>query len=234
MENAKITDYYKYSKSAKYLPHRSNESKSIDRDTFKDQQVSRDTKRKEIIIKVSTIKTKYSPKHYKGNLTLYNKRKGNSFFLFDIDNWITHTNNSFVNEESSNIVKFTSDKRQPNLKFTTSQFLTSFFKNQKVIPNRIRNKYFNRLRDLLIVQRQAINNRSSKLEFKNDNETRVFIKFSYKYHTFYLGWWINCNKCDTPVASVRAKNVSVCYNHMDKTHVIMKKRDITEGYIKGK
>ena len=137
--------------------------------------MSRDTRKKEIVIDISKINTNYTPKHYKGNFIIYNRRKGNSFFLFDIENWKTHTNNRFVTEESKRTTSFVSDKIKPNLKFTTSQFLTSFFKNQKVIPNRVRNKYFNRLRDLLIVQRQAIESRSNKLEFKNNNETRCLL-----------------------------------------------------------
>ena len=129
---------------------------------------------------------------YIGANTLYNKRKGNSYFLLDFapnrNQWAVFTNNrAFINESTdqgdflSYLPKetFVSRSRVPNLKFCISKFLTMFFKHQTFIPNGIRNKYYNRLRTLLINQYNAITHRLALERVKNDNKTKTFIKFSY-------------------------------------------------------
>ena len=50
-----------------------------------------------------------------------------------------------------------------------------FFKHQTFIPNGIRNKYYNRLRTLLINQYNAINHRLALDRVKNDNKLKLLL-----------------------------------------------------------
>ena len=117
-----------------------------------------------------------------GTNTLYSKNKGNTFFLLDLnglpsDNtWNILTNNyQFYNK---NPYPFISDKEIPNDKFLISKFLMYFFRCQKVIPSRKRNYYYNRIRQLLIIQKKALDNHLNSKQW-NDRKTKTFIKFSY-------------------------------------------------------
>src|SRR5438270_11998895 len=95
--------------------------------------------------------------------TLYSKNKGNTYFLLDFnglpsDNtWKILTNNyQFYNKDS---YSFISDKEVPNDKFLISKFLTYFFQSQNVILSGKRNYYYNRICQLLIIQRKVLDNR---------------------------------------------------------------------------
>ena len=100
------------------------------------------------------------PKRYVGVNTLYSRRKNNSYFLLDMEKifeddgtpvWTIHTNEKNYDKESNERF-FLSDRRNPNIKFVVSQFLTLFFKRQKVIPSSKRNYFYSRIRQLLLVQ----------------------------------------------------------------------------------
>ena len=229
--DAKITHYFKYGKKLSHNTFGKHQS------SISDQQVdyqshSHMTKKSdnrnpgkltgvktEITITVKEGIMKYTPNHFKGNFTLYNKRKGNSFYLIDVNNWALHTNNKRRNRQVDNL-KFSSDKKIPNLSFTINKFLELFFKSQKVIPSRVRNKYWKRIKKLLEIQSEAIKNRLNKAVKNRNKETKTFFKFSYKHHTFYLGWWIPCNAagCYIPVTCVKPEGNIRCYRHMEKTH----------------
>ena len=94
---------------------------------------------------------------------LYSKNKGNTYFFLDLsglssdNSWNIMTNNyRFYNK---NPYPFILDKEVPNDRFLISKFLTYFFRSQNVIPSGKRNYYFNRIRQLLIIQRKALDNR---------------------------------------------------------------------------
>ena len=93
-----------------------------------------------------------------GHNVLYSTRKQNSFFLFDMsgspDTWNIHTNHKTLRKAQP--YEFRSTCRQPNKKFLISSFLSAFFYTQKSLPNRIRHKYFDRIRTLLLQQWDAI------------------------------------------------------------------------------
>ena len=157
-----------------------------------------------------------------GANTLYSKNKGNTYFLLDLnglpsDNtWNIMTNNyRFYNK---NPYPFISDKEVPNDRFLISKFLTYFFRNQNVIPSRKRNYYFNRIRQLLIIQRKALDNRLNSKQW-NDRKTKTFIKFSYKHTTFYLGFYEMC-PCKRPAAVVQSNGRIGC--HMHQREIITK------------
>jgi len=132
-------------------------------------------------------------------------------FAPDRNQWTVFTNNrAFINESTdygdtfSYLPKetFVSRSRVPNLKFCISKFLTMFFKHQTFIPNGIRNKYYNRLRSLLINQYNAITHRLASFRSNNDNKTKTFIKFSYRHTTVYLGFHQPCTTCSCSTATV--------------------------------
>ena len=123
------------------------------------------------------------------------------------DTWTVFTNNRNHQNDADTLnylpeERFISRSRVPNIKFCVSKFLTMFFKHQSFIPNRIKNRYYNRLRQLLINQYNAINYRLSLMGVKNDNKTKTFIKFSYRHTTVYLGFHRPCNTCGCSVATV--------------------------------
>ena len=143
IENAKITDYFKISKSTK--DHHNEKHQSTSQKITNEQIIV--TPRDRLLanyrhmINIEIIDQQYKPRHYKGSYTLYNPRKGNSFYLFDEFNSTLRTNNKFLKEGEKIKVNFISDKKYPNINFLTSKFLHAFFLNQKVIPSRIKNKY---------------------------------------------------------------------------------------------
>jgi hypothetical protein len=152
-----------------------------------------------------------------GANTLYSKNKGNTFFLLNLnglpsDNtWSILTNNyRFYNK---NPYPFISDKELPNDRFLISKFLTYFFRSQNVIPSGKRNYYYNRIRQLFIIQRKALDNRLNSKQW-NDRKTKTFIKFSYKHTTFYLGFYEMC-RCDNkfPAAVVQSNGRIGCHMH---------------------
>ena len=88
---------------------------------------------------------------------LYNTRKGNTYFLLGFSNedrWIIHTNQNRLHNTERSLVSSTS--KIPNNKFRISQCLTYVFRNQTAIPSRVRRKYFNRIRSLMLQQLDAL------------------------------------------------------------------------------
>ena len=84
------------------------------------------------------------------------------------------------------------------------------------IPKRIQNKYFGRIKDLIVTTAQATSNRVSSLS-TNNRQTRTFIKFSYKNMTFYFGMFWKCQSCDRPCAFVRSDyRTTCCLHHKDQ------------------
>ncbi len=157
-----------------------------------------------------------------GANALYSKNKGNTYFLLDVNglpsdnSWNIMTNNyRFYNK---NPYSFISDKEAPNDRFLISKFLTYFFRSQNVIPSSKRNYYFNRIRQLLIIQRKALDSRLNSKHW-NDRKTKTFIKFSYKHTTFYLGFYEMC-PCKRPAAVVQSNGRIGC--HMHQREIITK------------
>ena len=80
-----------------------------------------------------------------------------------------------------------------------------------LLPSKKRNYYFNRIRQLLIIQRKALDNRLNSKQW-NDRKTKTFIKFSYKHTTFYLGFYEKC-PCGRPAAVVQSNGRIGCHMH---------------------
>ncbi len=132
----------------------------------------------------------------------------------DSGTWNIHTNHTSLRKALP--YYFDSTSKQPNTRCLISKFLSAWFLRQAVIPSGIRNKYFGRLRALLLQQWTALQRR---LQSKNDNnkQTKTFIKFSYKHTTFYLGFYISCQHisklCSTLCAVVLSNDRACCHLH---------------------
>src|SRR5688572_27359744 len=173
-----------------------------------------------------------TPKRCVGVNTLYSVNKGNTYFLLDIDKitdgntWTIHTNNYRYAFTS----KYTriSDKQIPNDRFLISNFLTYWFRTQKVIPSKKRNYYFNRIRQLLVTQKRAIDNRKKGITLRNRN-TKTFIKFSYKHTTFYLGFYEGCH-CGLPAATVQSNDHFRCHVHGKEIIITPKNKSVQPNH----
>jgi hypothetical protein len=74
-----------------------------------------------------------------------------------------------------------SNKLLVNVKFRIMKFLTAVFAALP-IPIKVQNKYYCKIRDLLVIQYKLIINRQKSLT-NNNRKTYTYIKFSYKYLT---------------------------------------------------
>ena len=143
---------------------------------------------------------------------LYNTRKGNTYFLLGFSNedrWTIHTNQNRLHNTERSLVSSTS--KIPNNKFRISQCLTHVFRNQTAIPSRVRRKYFNRIRSLMLQQLDALVARKISTA-DNNRRTKTFFKFSYRKTTFFFGIYQPC-RCGLPAAYVLSNNRVRCHIH---------------------
>ena len=112
------------------------------------------------------IDTYVRPRSYAGCNRLYNKNLGTTYYLIDLtdlDSYriIIHTNRldlfDFALCSPPHVVHSTSKK--PNIGFIVSHCLTYILSYRKKLPKHARDKYFKRIRILLIAQHIATNNR---------------------------------------------------------------------------
>ncbi|PKK63043.1 hypothetical protein RhiirC2_789468 [Rhizophagus irregularis] len=103
-----------------------------------------------------------------------------------------------------------------NTKYRISKYLTSVFCGLPIDLN-ARNKYFCRIRQLLLDKLVAIENRLKKQE--KNRQTTTYIKFSYGKRTWYLGFYIPCSFCSNVCAYVMSNNRKVCQNCRSKVIV---------------
>ena len=161
----------------------------------------------------------FKPNRCNGSNRLYVANKKNSYFLVDMApcerDYIVHSNSKMLN--LTNVHSFRSASLRPNTRYVISHFLTLFFKTQQTVPNRVRNRTFNRLRILLINQWNALQARLKK-DNQSNRSTKSFIRFSYKTTTYYLGFYMPCSRCQLPAAQVLSRQRSKCHIH-DKFNV---------------
>jgi hypothetical protein len=157
-------------------------------------------------------------KNFSGANILYLTRKGNSFILLDmklLDNKATDlkivTNNARISRFYDKPFMVLTDRLSANMKFRITKFLTATFAVLPV-PIKVRNKYYCRIRDLLVTQYKSIINRQKSL-ISNNRETHTYIKFLYKHLTWYLCFWVLCYKCSNPCAVVLSCNCKGCVQH---------------------
>ncbi|UZO09746.1 uncharacterized protein OCT59_029961 [Rhizophagus irregularis] len=102
-----------------------------------------------------------------------------------------------------------------NTKYRISKYLTSVFCGLP-IDIETRNKYFLRIRQLLLDKLVVIKNRMKKQE--KNRQTTTYIKFSHG-RTWYLGFYIPCSFCSKFYAYVMSRNKKVCQNCRSKVIV---------------
>src|SRR5271156_4899330 len=112
-----------------------------------------------------------------------------------------YTNSSVLHSHAKSVLdsqnsfpsySFTSSSAYANKKFLISKFLTTFFKLQSYIPSHVSQKYFDRLRRLLLDKYDALKSRIEQTSSRRNRHTKVFIKFSYKNDVTYLGFHFPC------------------------------------------
>ncbi|PKC17684.1 hypothetical protein RhiirA5_405551 [Rhizophagus irregularis] len=127
------------------------------------------------------------------------------------------TNNRHIVKKYDKPFKTSSDRAIMNTKYRISKYLTSVFCGLPIDLN-ARNKYFCRIRQLLLDKLVAIENRLKKQE--KNRQTTTYIKFSYGKRTWYLGFYIPCSFCSNVCAYVMSNNRKVCQNCRSKVIVI--------------
>ncbi|CAB4423255.1 unnamed protein product [Rhizophagus irregularis] len=165
------------------------------------------------------------PRQMTGTNVLFNTHKGTSYALLDFNSLRkdntqlqVFTNNKRIIERYKSPYEITSDRKNANVKFRISKFLTAVMLALPISKG-MRTKYFNRIRFLLLEKYQSICNRLSSDSPRN-NETTTYIRFSVRQSTWYFGFHVPCNMCSQVCAIVLSKDRRICWRH--KKEVIQK------------
>ncbi|GET63019.1 hypothetical protein GLOIN_2v1884393 [Rhizophagus irregularis DAOM 181602=DAOM 197198] len=126
------------------------------------------------------------------------------------------TNNRHIIKKYDKPFLINSDQPMMNTKYRISKYLTSVF-CELPIDIETRNKYFLRIRQLLLDKLVVIENRLKKQE--KNRQTTTYIKFSHGRRTWYLGFYIPCSFCSNVCAYVMSRNRKVCQNCHSKVIV---------------
>ncbi|CAB4480668.1 unnamed protein product [Rhizophagus irregularis] len=126
------------------------------------------------------------------------------------------TNNRYIIKKYDKPYLINSDRPMMNTKYRISKYLTSVFCGLP-IDIETRNKYFLRIRQLLLDKLVVIENRLMKQE--KNRQTTTYIKFSHGKRTWYLGFYIPCLFCSNVCAYVMSRNRKVCQNCRSKVIV---------------
>jgi hypothetical protein len=120
-------------------------------------------KKKRLFINVTQIQINQF-KNFSGVNTLYLSRKGNSFILLDMKSLSNKATDLKIVTNNAQISRFydkpfivPTDRLSANVKFRITKFLTAAFAALPV-PIKVRNKYYCRIRDLLVIQYKSIMN----------------------------------------------------------------------------
>src|SRR5277367_333203 len=122
----------------------------------------------------------------------------------------SHAKSVLDSRDNSPCYSFTSSSAYANKKFLISKFLTTFFKLQSYIPSHVSQKYFDRLRRLLLDKYDALKSRIEQSSSRRNRHTKVFIKFSYKQDVTYLGFYFPCPHSSPSFSSSDCGNSVVC------------------------
>ncbi|CAB4475554.1 unnamed protein product [Rhizophagus irregularis] len=126
------------------------------------------------------------------------------------------TNNRHIIKKYDKPFSINSDRPMMNTKYRISKYLTSVFCGLP-IDIETRNKYFLRIRQLLLDKLVVIENRLKNQE--KNRQTTTYIKFSHGRRTWYLGFYIPCSFCSNVCAYVMSRNRKVCQNCRSKVIV---------------
>jgi hypothetical protein len=181
------------------------------------------------------IKVEYIPRinnnrSYSGCNRLYNYGRKAFYYLFEEESWTIHTNDHRFKKE---ILEVASTSRCSNIKFKISSLLTAYFYKQNFIPNRVRHKYYNRIRTLLLEKEKVMDERTKK-DLSNNRRTKTYIRFSYKQRSIYLGKFIRCREenCVLPCAVILSQGRQKCADHVKSYYQEIERK--SNNIIKGK
>ncbi|EXX56149.1 hypothetical protein RirG_218820 [Rhizophagus irregularis DAOM 197198w] len=173
-------------------------------------------------------------KRYTEADTIYSTRKGKSYILLHVDSLRKEkdmltivTNNRHIIKKYDKPYLINSDRPMMNTKYRISKYLMSVFCGLP-IDIETRNKYFLRIRQLLLDKLVVIENRLKKQE--KNRQTTTYIKFSHGRRTWYLGFYIPCLFCSNVCAYVMSNNRKVCQNCHSK--VIVTPTPLTQNTFK--
>ncbi|CAB5309107.1 unnamed protein product [Rhizophagus irregularis] len=172
----------------------------------------------------------YEIRDTRGCGTLYNTKKGR-YFLIELDDtrYVDLRKKNFFNVCTNDIQIpndhhriFNSNCKRLNLNYLIGTYLTFIFTLNKQFSPAIVDRYFNRLRQLLIDKILAVKNRTTSVSDKN-RQTKTFIRFCSRPHVIYLGYYFACGFvgknnqcCQQPAAVVLSHNRRICNNHLPR------------------
>ncbi|PKC62443.1 hypothetical protein RhiirA1_465120 [Rhizophagus irregularis] len=133
------------------------------------------------------------------------------------------TNNRHIVKKYDKPFKTSSDRTIMNTKYRISKYLTSVFCGLPIDLN-ARNKYFCRIRQLLLDKLVAIENRLKKQE--KNRQTTTYIKFSYGKRT-----WKVCQNCRSKVIVTPTPPMQNTFKNYCQSKQIVSKR-ISVTYTK--
>ncbi|PKB94795.1 hypothetical protein RhiirA5_438024 [Rhizophagus irregularis] len=170
----------------------------------------------------------YEVRDTRGCGTLYNTKKGR-YFLIELENsrYVDLRKKNFFNICTNDIQMpddhhriFNSNCKKLNLTYLIGTYLTFVFTLNKQFSPATVDRYFNRLRQLLIDKILAVKNRISSVSDKN-RQTKTYIRFSSGPHVIYLGYYFACGSigynnqcCQQPAAVVLSHNRCKCNTHL--------------------
>jgi len=174
---------------------------------------------------ISTHRFTISSNDQRGFNAMSASRRSKSFLL-EIDNIysVDHSPHLKLHTNCSQFDLSTHFYRQNspilNTKYQISRLITHFFKLQKVLPNRVRNKYFNLIRKNLLNRLEFISHRRKITNHKDHNQTKTFFRFTYKRYRFIFGIYIPClykesrdQKCLNPSPIILSNSRRACKDH---------------------
>ncbi|EXX57437.1 hypothetical protein GLOIN_2v1788972 [Rhizophagus irregularis DAOM 181602=DAOM 197198] len=172
----------------------------------------------------------------RGSGTLYNIKKSR-YFLMELhpnadlcltkkNSFNVYTNDIDMPNDHQRI--FNSTSKKVNLNYLIGTYLTFIFSINRQFSPEIVQKYFKRLRQLLIDKLVAIKNRLSYLA--KNRQTKTYIRFSSGTHVIYLGFYFRCSHtCTQPAAFVLPNNQWQCNKHFTPIPELRKKTTHRKG-----
>jgi hypothetical protein len=170
----------------------------------------------------------YEVRDTRGCGTLYNTKKAR-YFLIELDGTqnVDLTKKNFFNICTNDIHMprdhhriFNSNSKKLNLSYLIGTYLTFVFSINRQFSPSIINRYFYRLRQLLLDKILAVKNRFNSISDKN-RHTKSYIRFSSRSYVIYLDYYFACgfldnnnHICQQPAAVILSHNRMKCNIHL--------------------
>src|SRR2546430_14192664 len=113
-----------------------------------------------------------------------------------------------------------STSKNPSTKFIISHCLRYILTYGKKLPKFARDKYFHRIRILLLNQHKATNDRV-KDDIRKNTRTKTFFRFSFRKILFYFRFYFPCH-CSLPAPFVMSNHRFACHLHHKSLEIYKK------------